>query len=477
MEIVVAIGALALATWGALIARHASVWIATAVFIALGYVLGPPLWSADVGPLPLTPDRVLLAGLGALGLVHWRTGKLRPGVMTGYDWLLLAALAYFTLRCLVTGSAPTVEGAAVKPLWKLVAAFWIPASLYLAARVAPRTERAWRAALWTLAGLGVFLSLTAFAEITKQWWAVFPRYIANPELGTHFGRARGPALNSASLGITLTICFWAAWMLVSRATRGRQLLLAAALAAMAGGVFFTYTRSTWLGLAGGLATIPILQLPARWRVPAALCVGMCGALAVVALGHKITDLSRKDSDASAEHSVYQRASFVYVSMRMFRDAPVFGCGVGRFYDKKIPYLADRSQQLELESLRKLDHHNTLLSVLVETGFVGFGLFVALLAAWGRAAWRLARDATRDAWQRQQGLFALATLLTYLASALFHDLTLSPTEHWLLFFSAGMSVGLLAQSPAPVAVAASVRSGRPAWPNSLTPNARNLRSSQ
>ncbi len=477
MEIVVAIGALAAATWAALVARHISVWAATAAFIALGYVLGPPLWSADIGPLPLTPDRVLLAGLGALGLLHWRTGKLRPGVMTGYDWLLLTALAYFTLRCVVTGAAPTIEGAAVKPLWKLVTAFWIPASLYLAARVAPRTEKAWRTALGTLAGLGVLLSLTAFAEIGKQWWAVFPRYIANPELGTHFGRARGPALNSASLGITLTICFWAAWMLVSRSTRVWQLALAGALVAMAGGVFFTYTRSTWLGLTGGLATIPLVQMPARWRLPAALGMGLCGVLAAAALAHSVTDLSRQDTDGSAEHSVYQRASFVYVSMRMFRDAPVFGCGVGRFYDKKIPYLADRSQQLELESLHKLDHHNTLLSVLVETGFVGFALFVGLLAVWGRAAWRLARDATRDAWQRRQGLFALATLLTYLASALFHDLTLSPTEHWFLFFAAGMTVGLLAQSPAPDAFAASARPVGSKWSDFLRLGAPNLRSSR
>jgi O-antigen ligase len=234
------------------------------------------------------------------------------------------------------------------------------------------------------------------------------------------------------------------------------------LVTIAAGVFLTYTRSTWMGLAGGLALIPIWQLPRRWRLPAALGMVMCGAVGVAALGHSITDLNRKDTDDSAEHSVYQRASFVYVSMRMFRDAPVFGCGLGRFYDMKIPYLADRSQQLELESLRKLDHHNTLLSVLVETGFVGFLLFAALLASWVRAAWRLAADAARPSWQRTQGLFALATIFTYLASALFHDLTLSPTEHWLLFFTAGMTVGVLADSRQPALATLAVRSQLPTW---------------
>jgi O-antigen ligase len=445
MELVLVILAVAVAVWGALFARSATVWMATALFMALGYVLGPPLWSVHAGPVPLTCDRLLLVGLGLLGLWHWRQGKLALGEMTGFDWLLIATLAYFTARTALTG-APPPDGASVKPFWKLVAAFWVPSAIYLAARVAPREERAWRAAMWTLTGVGAFLAFTAFAEIGKQWWAVFPRYIGNPELGTHFGRARGPALNSASLGVFVTICFWAAWVLVPRASRGAQLVLIAALAVMVGAVYFTYTRSTWLGLAGGFAFVPLWQMPSRWRIPAVLGVMMFGALAVVALGEAVTDLNRKDTDASAEHSVYQRASFVYVSMRMFRDAPVFGCGVGRFYDLKLPYLADRSQQLELESLRKLDHHNTLLSVLVETGFVGFGLFVSLLAAWSWAAWRLASDAARPAWQRGQGLFALATLLTYVASALFHDLTLSPTEHWLLFFSAGVTMNLLASAP-------------------------------
>jgi O-antigen ligase len=202
----------------------------------------------------------------------------------------------------------------------------------------------------------------------------------------------------------------------------------------------------------------------------------CGAVAAVALAERVTELGRKDSDASAEHSVYQRASFVYVSLRMFRDAPAFGCGLGRFYDLKIPYLADRSQQLELESLRNLDHHNTLLSILVETGLAGFALFVGLLAAWTWAAWRLAREAARPAWQRSHGVFALAIVLTYLASALFHDLTLLPTEHWMLFLAAGMSVGLLAERPAaasvphPVRVVAQPRRGsgdlRSQWGSSL-----------
>jgi O-antigen ligase len=442
MEIVLAILAVGGLFWWGAYARRGSLWIGAAAFVALGYVLAPPLWTAHIGPIPLTIERILLMGFGAAFLWKWRQGELTLRHISAADWLLLIAISYFTIRCAMT-PAPPADGSSVKPWWRLIAAFWIPAALYLAARTSNDGERQWRAMLWILAGLGGFLAFTAFAEIGKQWWAVFPRYIANPELGTHFGRARGPSLNSASLGVMLTVCFWAAWMLWPRLSRLQQGAVGVLMLAIAGGVYVTYTRSTWIGLAAGLAIVPLVQLP-QWRTAMVIAILLGGAVGVVAFGEKVTNLGRKDSDGSAEHSVYQRASFVFVSMRMWRDAPLLGCGFGRYYDLKMPYLSDRSQQLELESLRNLDHHNTLLSIMVETGLVGITLFLALLAAWTRSAWQLFAAVDLPAWERSQGLFQLAVLINYMSSALFHDLTLLPTEHWPLFLTAGVSATLLAR---------------------------------
>ena len=442
MEVVLAIFAvLGLLVWAAY-ARWGSLWVGCAAFIALGYVLAPQLWTAHIGPIPLTIDRILLIGFGAAFVWKWRQGELSLRHISAADWLLVAAIGYFTIRCAMTPTPPP-DGSTVKPWWRLIAAFWIPAALYLAARTSNDGERQWRGMLWILAALGGFLAFTAFAEIGKQWWAVFPRYISDPTLGTHFGRARGPSLNSASLGVMLTVCFWAAWMLWPRLSRLQQAAVGVLLLAIAGGIYFTYTRSTWIGLAAGMAVIPLVQLP-QWRTALVVLILLGGAVGTVAFGEKVTNLGRKDTDGSAEHSVYQRASFVYVSMRMWRDAPLLGCGFGRYYDLKMPYLSDRSQQLELESLRNLDHHNTLLSIMVETGIVGITLFLALLAAWTRSAWQLYRADDLPTWERSQGLFQLAVLINYMSSALFHDLTLLPTEHWPLFLTAGVSATLLAR---------------------------------
>jgi N-acetylglucosaminyldiphosphoundecaprenol N-acetyl-beta-D-mannosaminyltransferase len=130
---------------------------------------------------------------------------------------------------------------------------------------------------------------------------------------------------------------------------------------------------------------------------------------------------------------------------MFRDHPVLGVGFGRFFDQKLPYLSDRSQKFELESIRSLNHHNTLLSSLTETGLIGFAAFLGVFVAWGRCAWSLAKDLGSSRWVRAQGILMLALLTNYLCSALFHDLTLMPSQQMLLFLFAGITVNLRHQN--------------------------------
>ena len=440
MTFLLFIFATAALAWALVYARHGSLLIGGVIFVAVGYVLNHNFWHMGFGPVSLTLGRLLLVGLAVLFLWRWWQGGIQRRPLTGGDWLAALFVGYLTVRYVFTPAAIGVASS-VSPTWRLIASFWMPAALYWIVSHTKHSERTWKAMLACLVGLGVYLAATGLAEVGQQWWAVFPRFIADPMLGTHFGRARGPALMSASLGVFLAVCFWAAWFLWVRVSRVQQLVLVGAMALMVAGLYVTYTRSTWLGLAGGLAVIPLLHLPRSWRPTLLAGMLLVGIVGSVVAGGKIVNMTRKDADGSAGHSVYQRASFFLVSMNMFRDAPVVGCGFGRFYDCKLPYLADRSQQIELESIRKLDHHNTFLSLLTETGIIGFTLFMAVLIAWGRAAWQLASNNAAAVWMRSQGLFALATLIAYTASAVFHDLTLSPSEQWLLALVAGVTVGL------------------------------------
>lgn len=439
MVIVLAILVLAAALWGLVYAWRGSLLVGCTATLLAGYVLSHHAWRLELGPVTLTTGRVLIAGL--LVVLFWR---LRQGLvsfkpLTGADWLAVCFVGYVTFRYLTT-SYPESVPQSVSPFWRLIECFWVPLALYLVARTVEFGERSWKTLLFALAGLGVYLAATGIGEVTGQWWAVFPKYISDPELGAHFGRARGPALNSVSLGIFLTVSFWACWFLWSRVNRPLRLLLVGAMGLMCVALLFTYTRSSWLALALTLGVLPLLHVPRSWRPVLFGGIAIAGVCGAALMGDKLINMNRQDANGSASHSVYQRQTFLVVSMRMFADEPLLGCGFQRFFDKKLPYLADRSQQIELESIRHLDHHNTFLSILTETGLVGLSLFVAMLVAWGRIAWQMFRDTNCPNWLRVHGLFALAILMVYATNGVFHDLSLLPNEQWLLFVTAGTAVG-------------------------------------
>ncbi|HEY2895068.1 MAG TPA: O-antigen ligase family protein, partial [Pirellulales bacterium] len=441
MPIVALLAAAAGLVWGAVYARRGSLIAGCVALVIVGYALGHTFWHAKIGPLTLTLDRVLLVALFGAYLVQWRTHRLEPKPLAGCDWLLFTLLGILAASTLASGTPEVVAPDGGSPMWRLTMSFLVPAALYWIARQAPLSQSAWKGWLAGMTLLGAYLGLTACAEITHQWWLVFPHYISDPTLGIHFGRARGPDLNSASLGVYLTACLWSAWFLRPYVRPSLQLIVLATLSVMALGVFLTYTRSTWIGLISSGAIVAAMQVPRRLRLPVFTMGGLVGAAILATTWTNVVDLEREGTGLEAHHSIDQRESFAYVSWKMFSDNPLFGVGFGRFYDRKLPYLSDRSQNFELESIRPLHHHNTLLSVLTETGIVGFAAFVSLLAGWARVAWCLARDRQAPAWARGQGVLMLAIMANYLSSAVFHDLTLLPQQEWLLFLFAGLTLNL------------------------------------
>jgi exopolysaccharide biosynthesis WecB/TagA/CpsF family protein len=443
MPFILIIAALVAIVWGAVAARRGSIVIGCAIYVVVAYVFGADFWHLRVGPLPLTLDRLMLVGLLGAFVMQWRMGRLQFRPFAGADYFV----AGLTVLLVVSTGLAGESEYAINPqsAWgRLVTAFVLPAVLYLIIRQAPFSQRAWFGLLGCFGLLGLYLAGTALAE-SAQWWSlVFPRYIADPALGIHYGRARGPGLNSASLGMYLTASAGCVWLLFPYAQqRWHQLAILFAVPLMAGGILATYTRSTWLGFATAALVIAAFQIPRRLRLPATAAAGLAGLLVLGVAWSDLMRLKREGTEGDAEHSVSQRASFAYVSWQMFKDRPLAGVGFGRFYDQKLPYLSDRTPAFELESIRPLHHHNTFLSILVETGVVGFSAFAALLIAWARESWRLAagRGNVRDALSRSVGILCLALLANYLCSATFHDLSLVPAQHTLLYLFAAIAVNV------------------------------------
>lgn len=472
MSILAVIAGLVALVWGAIYARRGSLVVGAALVLVMSYVVGHEFWHTKVGPLPVTLDRLALGGLLVAAAVQWRLARLKLKPLLASDWLVLGLIALFGVSAVLSGPPEIMRGDATVS-GRLLASYLLPAMLYFIVRQSTITRREWMGMLACFAALGVYLSLTAVCEIAGKWAFVFPRYIADPNLGIHFGRARGPGLNSASLGIYLTACLWCAWVLLGQtARRGWQMVLLAVLPLMALGVFYTYTRSTWIGLAASGLVVAWLQMPQRSRLPAFGAASVVGLVLVAASWSSVMGLKREGTAEEAEHSVNQRESFAYVSWQMFKDRPLFGVGFGHFYEAKMPYLSDRRQEVELESIRSLDHHNTFLGVLTETGLVGLAAFSAMLVAWIRHAWLLTTRVDGPAWMRASGVLMLAIMFNYLCSAMFHDLTLLPAQETLLFLFAGVTVNLW-QSAAVSARQAKPASGWLAVEADLAPNAVRL----
>jgi len=464
MTAIIVVAVLVGLIWSVVFVLRGSLLEAGLVLLVVGYCFGHRLLSFDLGPIPLTLDRLMLCGLLLVYAIQRRLGLADPKPPTWSD-LALFGLAGLLLLSTFAGNWQVDVPGKVSPVWRLVAGYLMPVALYWIVRQSRVTRRGLTNVYAFLTLLGLYLAVTALAEVAQQWWLVYPTYIRDAGAGIHFGRARGPVLQSQSLGLYLVICLLCAWMWRRRLGRVGQLVLIALSGLFLAAIFFTYTRCVWMGLAAGALIVLGLCLRRGWRPLVLGSAVAAGLLAAVLCWDRLVGLERDGSAATSRSSVRQRASFTYVSWKMFLDRPLLGVGFGQFPDAVKPYLSDRSTSLHLENIRDYPHHNTFLSLLTETGLVGMGLFVAVLCGWARGAWRMYSSVSAPEWVRGQGLAMLGVLAIFVCPSMFFDLTYSPHDHWLVFFLAGVTAGL---RPLADAAATATAGPLPAVAGSLTP---------
>jgi O-antigen ligase len=431
----------AVLVWGVIFALRGPLWFGGLLFVVAGFCFGRNLFYIPMGPYhPQTLDRLVLTLLMlAFGIQTW-LGRTDPKPIAWFDVAMFLFAGVLTASALTGDLQEEEPGKYAAPIWRLVGGYLMPIAAFWIARQSRLDQRALRIIYGCLTLLGIYAVVTAIGEVTQQWWIVFPPYLSDPNVGIHFGRARGPTLQAQSMGFFLGVgllCLWA-WM--PSWNRVGRLLLALLVPLFLLAIFFTYTRCVWIGAGLGVAIVVGLSLPGAWQ-RLALTAAAGGLLVATLSMDRLVSLERETGGDESRSSVESRRSFTYISWKMFLDHPLLGVGYGQYIPASQDYFSDRSVNLDLESIRSVNNHSTPLVLLSESGIVGAGLYFAMFAGWTLTGWRMWKSRAAPAWARRQGLLMLGLLGVYLGPALFYDMTYSPEDHWLLFFLAGVSMGV------------------------------------
>lgn len=440
MTAIVLIASIAGLIWGLILASRGSLLLGCVLYLIAVCVFGPYFLSFDLAGITLSLDRLYFVGLVGAYVIQRHLGQTDPKPLGYIDLALFLFIGVLGLSAF-THDYHVVSKGSVPIVQHLINGYLIPLVVYWIARQAKLDERELNRVLAALTGFGLYLAVTGILEAMHQWSLVFPHYIADPKLGLHFGRARGPMVHSVSYGLYLDTCLLAAGLWIARMKqRGSQVSVAMLIPLFLAAVFLTKTRSVWLGAATG--TLIILAIVLRGRTRVAIIGGAMAAclLVILAKGDAILGLQREGTVQMTRESAQMRKVFTYVSWRMFQDRPIWGVGFGHFAHEKLPYLTDQRSQLNLESIRDYVHHNTFLSILTETGLIGLTVLLVVLLGWTSVGFNLTQCPRAPPWMRTHGLLLLGMLGIAVWQMLGHEITFTSIDQSLIYCLAGIGVG-------------------------------------
>lgn len=439
MTAIVAIFVLVGLVWGTILATRGNLLLACVGLLIATATAGVYFLQFDLGGITLSIDRLAIVGLVAAFIFQWKLGKIevRPWMAIDTVIAIFFGVLFFNT---FTHDFRNIEPGQVPPVQHLINGYLIPLTVYIVARNLKYDEKQIDWFLMAMTAFGVYLAAIGILEGLGLYGFVFPRYIADPKIGLHFGRARGPMVQSVSYGVYLCGCLLTTCLLWTRASSKWKWFILSLIPLFLAAIFFTKTRTVWAGC--GLSLMAGIFLTMQGKTRTVLITGMiaCGLLAVVAKSDAIMGLQREGSVQDTRRSVSMRASFTYVSWEMFLDRPVLGHGFSQFKKAKLPYLADRNVDLVLESIRDYDHHNTFLSVLCDLGLMGFIPFLAMYGMWLRNGWRQARSNSPE-WAKAVGTLGVGVVLIAFCQMIGHEITFMPYDHLLIFLVAGMNAAL------------------------------------
>lgn len=433
-------------------------WFQLGVSLAIAAAIGYVLWNSDpawmlagavalsafsgswglVGlPGGLVPDRMLLLAAVAVVLLRGPAMRGRPLLRFGFVHLVLAAAAVYAIgsaiasETLLSGSSP----------FRLLDRFTLLGfAAFIAAPVVFSDARKRNVLLGVLVVLGGYLGITALFETLGLRSLIFPSYIADPSVGIHYGRARGPFLESAGMASALFACGAAAAIgVVTWTSRWARISAGVVVTLCVAGQLFTLLRSAWIGSAlAVLLTLFLFRELRRFALPVLVGAALTTAVALVAIpGLADRANARKDS----QQPEWDRRAQYDIALNMFEQRPLVGYGWATYAEHSADFTEVRSDYPFFISEAGLQTvHNVVLANLAELGLIGTSLWlVALILGVGGA---ITRRGPPELLPWRMGLLAISIHFTVLMTftqlpAVFPNLilwlwagvTIAPARSW------------------------------------------------
>ena len=222
-------------------------------------------------------------------------------------------------------------------------------------------------------------------------------------------------------------------LLLFRTNRGTtfELAVGAVIVVLWVGLLFSFSQSSFVALV--FAVILAALLAWRWR--ALVAVGVLAAVMIpVGVASPQLENVRESLGGSPEATFSDatggRSTLVSVGLRIARDNPVTGVGVGGFNDAYAERVSRR------ESKRNAASHTTPVTVAAETGIVGLALFAWLVATALFVAFR--GSTGRDAAGRARVIAGLCLVAIFVHS-LFYNAFFEDPLMWTLLAIATIAV--------------------------------------
>ena len=349
-----------------------------ACWLVASAIFGPHFFILRfAGIFDITIERLLfvfiLAVLGA-GLFNGKV-NLRSGIAIEMTMLVFVLICVFSM--IRNGFLPA-NPYFPSPWFVFITGYLFPFIVFIFAKNYIRNENQVSLILHALFFFGIYLCLIAPFEYYDLRQFVFPRYINDSTISVlHLERARGPFLNAAFNGVGILIGFISGLHLLVKKTGFTRVFYQASLLFFFPAVFFTLTRSVYLGL---LITLFIFlgwykTSFSKWKLISlpmtlVLIVGMVNS-------PRLLSTERREGGVYQIQEIDIRMALLEKSYFLFTERPLMGIGLAQFIPASTRAYKGQTA-FAAEEAGSQFQHNHLLGIMTELGLEGILVYLTLI---------------------------------------------------------------------------------------------------